>query len=835
MYAGRPFVGRTDDATRVADLLDQGRMVTVVGPGGVGKTTLALAVGDTVADGYPGGVLVAELAGLGVDDDLEVAVARLLGVDSIDALTLRAAGRRTLLILDNCESTPKQAAALAEDLLTRSDCISVLATGRSPLYAATETIVTLEPLSMPSAAAPAEEVLAADAVDLFLQLATAAGVPWTATSIDPVVLTRLVHQLDGLPLAIELAAARCRVVTPSDLVKLLDQQVDVLSRPGPAEGRHDNLRRAIRTSYEPLGDNSRRFFRQLSVIGEPFPLDLAHRVAGDGVAELGTLEMLTELIDSSLISVRTDDEGRARYRLLETIRAFGREQLEAHGELLAAGDRYAEAMAGVADDLVAAALASFTPEVLGQIRHQFAHLADAVRWCLEHDDGPDRAYRLFLPFYGPTGARAEVAELAGRVQERWEEEAPLQAEAWAVMGTATFLNGEYELGAALSAKAVAHPESTSMAQLMANRTLGYLASLQGDAAKAGAHLEAAIEAAATFSASFTRELHISRAVVIDDPAQSPEALAGLRDVSRQAATHNEIVNLVWSEVAAAYHHNLLGDHGEAERAARTAVTVADRSGLYWTVSTAHRTLGAVLAHQEGWEAARPHFLTAFSTTLEVGDIEGIAMALRAASGAARHCGEHDVARELWSSIPPVRGLPVVRSLFHDQEEELLAEFGTPPPLDRASSADRARRLLSGVGGHPTPDGGTARAAPLDAGPAHGESVVGAPTAAAGGGVVRFGPFELDHAMHELRKEGERVHIEPQVFDVLALLIARRGAVVSREEVLDEVWGDRFVSVAALSSRIAAARKATDDDGKRQTVIRTVHGKGFTFVAPVEGD
>lgn len=355
--------------------------------------------------------------------------------------------------------------------------------------------------------------------------------------------------------------------------------------------------------------------------------------------------------------------------------------------------------------------------------------------------------------------------------------------------------------------------------------MGYLASLQGDPAEADRQLTAAIADAEVISGAFTRELQISRAVVITDPARSPEALVALEDMGRQAAANDEIINLVWSGVAAAYHHNLMGNHDAAERSARAAVAVADRSGLYWSISTAHRTLASVVAHQSGWDAARHHYRTAFDTTLEVGDMEGIAMALRAASGAALHCGHDDLARRLWSTIPPLRGLPVVRSLFHDLEEQLLAELGPPLPLDRTTSANKARMLL-GDGMTTSSPGASEGAADAD---------VATPSDDRSSQLVRFANFELDLAMLELRRDGTRVHMEPQVFDVLAYLIQQRGSVVSREELLDEVWGDRFVSTAALSSRIAAARKATDDDGKQQRVIRTAHGKGFAFVAPVIGD
>jgi DNA-binding winged helix-turn-helix (wHTH) protein len=383
------------------------------------------------------------------------------------------------------------------------------------------------------------------------------------------------------------------------------------------------------------------------------------------------------------------------------------------------------------------------------------------------------------------------------------------------MGSITFLTGAYQEGAQLAAKALAHPDATDLALLMANRTSGYTAALDGDIERAQGHLEQTVEIAKQYSASFAREAQIARAAIIVDPAESQAALGALADVHREAADNHELVMVVWSGVTSAYHHILMGDIASDRQAADDAIAIADSSGLSWAASTAHRCVASIRVIEHGWDAGAPHFREALEATLSVGDIDGIAMVLRAAAGAARLAGQHERAARLWSTIPARPGRSVPPSLFQDFEQELFDELGPPPPMDADTRVSTARRLLALTAADEptkTPDGLERQ---------HAISV------------VRFGDYELDTAMAELRHSGERVPMEPQVYYVLALLVVRRGTMVSKNDLLDEVWGDRFVSESALSSRIAAARRATGDDGKTQRVIRTVHGKGFSFIADVQ--
>lgn len=821
------FIGREDECRRVGALLGSHRIVTLVGPGGIGKTRLADEIGRAAGDGFPGGVLVSELSGVVPDDDLEPVVARQLGFDSLEAVRVQASGSPTLVVLDNCETALGRASEVARTLADPTSDIVVLATSRTPLQAPGERVVSVDALGLPAVDAP-DAVREAAAARLFMERAEAAGATWAFDDANLLAIGRLVRQLDGLPLAIELAAARSRVLAPPELVRMLDQQLDLLTRPGGADGRHRSLRSAIETSYAPLDPEQQAFLRRLSVMSAPFDLALAHRVGGQSALEVDTIDALSGLVDASLIAVRPAANGSTEYRLLDSIRAFCRERLVEADEYAAAGDRYVEAMLSFADEIMTEAISAFTPDLLGRIRDTFVHLASTLSWCIEHDDTPDRAYRLFIPFYGPTGARTEVADLARKVRATWQGTAALQAEAFAVMGTAIFLSGETTEGADVSQEAIDHPDVTTLGKMIGYRTLGYAASVEDRTDDAIAALTNAVELAIPFSPAFARELRISLAGVHRDPDASGEAIAILEEIEAEAARQGEALNVGWAAVVRSYHHWNLGQIPEARRAGEAAVAVADRTGFPWSLGSAHRNMGAVLALDEGWSAAASYLRSALEATISVGDLEGAAITLRTAAAAARHVGDEPLARRFWALVPPLRGKSVVRMILADVGDELERDLGPPRGAALADGIGTARELLGPpVGAEPATGVGPAVGVEPDPSPAS------SPPVASPASILRFDDCELDLALHELRRGGERVHVEPQVFDVLALLASRRGTLVTKETLLDEVWGDRFVSESALSSRIKAARQATGDDGRAQRVIRTVHGRGFTFVADVE--
>ena len=241
------------------------------------------------------------------------------------------------------------------------------------------------------------------------------------------------------------------------------------------------------------------------------------------------------------------------------------------------------------------------------------------------------------------------------------------------------------------------------------------------------------------------------------------------------------------------------------------------TGYAWSVGSAHKTIAIALGARDGWEPAARHFRVSFDAHMENGDIFGAATVVRAAAALSLRVGNRQLADQLWMAFPTHLGRSVVAPAFGEEEHELAGAHGVRAPADIAGSVRAVRALL---GGSVSADSRT-----------HEVVTVGR----ADDSVVRFEDCELDLGRYELRRRGTRIPVEPQVFDVLSFLVQHRSRLVPKEELLDEIWGDRFVSESTLTSRIKAARQATGDDGEAQRVIRTVRGRGYMFVATVVGD
>jgi predicted ATPase len=320
------LLGRDDDLDGIIDAIAGSPVVTLVGPGGVGKTSLALAAAHrVVADRRR--VRLVELAEMAASADVPSTVAERLGVsggagrtltDSI-AATLRA--RPTLLVLDNCEHVVEGAARFEKAITDATVDLRVLTTSREPLGLAGERVVHVQPLQVDGAA-----------VELFGERARAAG-GGDMTDARPEV-EEICRRLDGLPLAIELAAARTSSLTPAQLLARLDDRLRLLGggRNATAE-RHRTLRATVQWSHDLLTPDQQRLFERLGVFAGPFDLAAAEAVASD--ANLDAIEvarLLGELVERSLVSVEAGPFGR-RFRLLETLRQFARETLARRGEL----------------------------------------------------------------------------------------------------------------------------------------------------------------------------------------------------------------------------------------------------------------------------------------------------------------------------------------------------------------------------------------------------------------------------------------------------------------------------------------------------------------------
>ena len=317
------FVGRAGAVREVGGLLEEYRLVTVTGPGGVGKTRLAGEVARRVAARFADGAWLAELAPVRDPAQVPSAVAAALGVreqpgvPAAEAVARVLARRQLLLVLDNCEHVIGAAAQLCGGLLQACDDLRIVATSREPLRIAGEAAYRLAPLPVPG---PGDASDVAGAVALFADRARAADAGFALTGQNRGDVARLVGRLDGMPLAIELAAARVEALGVSQLLESLDGRLGLLAGGDRlAAGRHRSLAATAEWSYQLLDEDERRVFRQVSVFPAPFTLEAAGAVAGPEAAP-----GVVRLVECSLlVPPRPGLDGRSRYAMLETLRGYG--------------------------------------------------------------------------------------------------------------------------------------------------------------------------------------------------------------------------------------------------------------------------------------------------------------------------------------------------------------------------------------------------------------------------------------------------------------------------------------------------------------------------------
>jgi predicted ATPase/DNA-binding SARP family transcriptional activator len=340
------LIGRSDDLERLLGTLDDGRLVTVTGVGGVGKTRLAVRTAHTVADRGSTAVCWCDLSTIELAGDVAPAVAAALDLRpaepraASEAVVAALRDRDVLLVLDNAEHLLDGVAALVDEVLVRCPQARLLITSRAPLGLPAERIHRLAPLPVDVdgdvGRAPGP------ALELMLTRARAARPDLVELDDGHDDLVALCRRLDGLPLAIELAAARLRTLNPTDLLDRLDERPALVAADGRRPHRHAGLRTVLDWSFRQLSSTERRLFARLSVFPGVFDLDTAEAVcAGDGIARDEIAELLGRLVDHSLVELRSTT-GPARYGLLETLRAHGREELAGRSDEAAVRRRHAE-------------------------------------------------------------------------------------------------------------------------------------------------------------------------------------------------------------------------------------------------------------------------------------------------------------------------------------------------------------------------------------------------------------------------------------------------------------------------------------------------------------
>ncbi len=392
------FIGREREITEVKRLLSTTRLLTLTGVGGTGKTRLALQAASEALEGFTDGVWMAEFAALSEPALVVKTVASALGVPEqpgrslMETLMDHLSSKSLLLLFDNCEHLLSACAQLANTLMRGCPRLRILATSREQLGIANELTYRVPSLSLPDPhSLPNSENLAQyEAIRLFMERAGSCDPGFTVTESNASAVAQVCHRLDGIPLAIELAASRIKVLTPHEIVQRLDDQFGLL-RGGPRDApeRHQSLQAAISWSYELLTPDEQRLFRRLAVFRGGFALESAEAVCGDGV---DILDGLSSLIDKSLLRRVAGLGETARFLMLETIREYGIERLAAEGELDGTRRRHAEHFAALAEQAELDMGAAYEERWRHRLWRDIENVRTAVDWSLR--SSPQTSARL---------------------------------------------------------------------------------------------------------------------------------------------------------------------------------------------------------------------------------------------------------------------------------------------------------------------------------------------------------------------------------------------------------------------------------------------------------
>ena len=412
------FVGRKKELPEVRRLLEGNRLLTLTGSGGCGKSRLALAAASGLVERFEDGVWMVELASLAEPSLVPQAVAFTLGVRERPGSSLTRAlsdylrSRNLLLILDNCEHLVEACAELAEALLRSCPGLRMLATSREALGITGEIAWPVPSLSLPDLRRlpDLESLPRYEAARLFVERTAAVRKNFTLTEQNAPAVARLCYRLDGIPLAIELAAARTKMLSVEEISARLGNSFRLLvAGSRTALPRHRTLHATMDWSHELLPEQEQILFRRLSVFAGGFTLEAAESVcAGEDLRRNEVLDLLSYLVDKSLVIVREDGTG-TRYRLLETVRQYGRERLEEAGEAARAREQHAGYYLAVAEEAEPELKGDRQVAWLERLETEHGNLRVAMAWLLERGES-DLAARLGWALWLFWGIRTHLTE-----------------------------------------------------------------------------------------------------------------------------------------------------------------------------------------------------------------------------------------------------------------------------------------------------------------------------------------------------------------------------------------------------------------------------------------
>lgn len=531
-----PLIGREEVLAEIEKLVLEQPLVTLVGTGGVGKTRLALQAGADLLDGSGEGVWFVELASLSDAASVVHTVASTLGLREqanrsiLDVLTQYLRPRRLLLIFDNCEHVIEEAARVAETILRVAPDVRILATSREPLRIAAEHVYRVPSLEIPSSPPrTAEEALHYGAVKLFADRAAAADANFKLTDESAGKVVEICRRLDGIALAIELAAARVKVMALQQLTEKLDERFRILTGGSRTSlPRQQTMRALIDWSHDLLTEREQRLFRRLAIFAGGWALSAAEVVCTDDTLDaMDVTDLLTSLVEKSLV-VADVEQHFTRYRFLESTRAFAIEKLEKSGEREALARRHACWAADLGTRATESWRWSSTRQYYAEFNPEMENVRTAIGWALAHDEAILGALVLggFLNRYRLIVGESEARFALDWALERLDaaEQPALAARLWANLAYVT--EGSRSIEAAQRAVELAQ-RSEDPAILTSNLSyLGFRLARAGRTQEAQTAIEEALRLSGEAGLTHT-SLHVmalaNKALLADVCARAEEA------------------------------------------------------------------------------------------------------------------------------------------------------------------------------------------------------------------------------------------------------------------------------------------------------------------------
>lgn len=605
------FVDRRTELAETTNLLSTSRLVTLTGIGGVGKTRLAIRAATKAQRNFADGVTLVELGELLDDSLLAGVVVATLGLRDQSArhphevLVEFLSSRDLLLVLDNCEQVVAAAAKLAEILLRTCPQLRILATSREPLGIGGEAALLIPPLPVPDPDNLPKGLPRNDAVTLFVERGAAAVPGFELTEDNKVTIARICQRLDGLPLPIELAAARLRAMTPDQILQRLNDRYLLLTRGSrDAPSRQQTLRMCIDWSYDLCTPVEQRVWAQLSVFAGTFELEAAEQVCDDDVHDL--LDTVTFLVDKSILT-REESGAAVRFRMLETLRAYGREKAQDSGVYAELRRRHRDWCERLAVEAESEWISSRQLPLIAKLSRELPNIREALDFCVS--DSPDAGIRIaaaMYPYWLSRGLFSEGQRWLRRLLARQPSEPTIdRAKALYAAAMLAGVQGDISVSDNLIEEAEALAAQTPDPEVRAHldHAVGYAALFGGRLADARAHLEKAVHV-------FTARNDVFEVAAVVGLGMTHDLL---NDTERAVECHQRILAITEAQGESVFRSYSLwalavpvwqqGERARAVRLLGQALEVDRRVNDRLSASLCLQTLAWIAAEEQNMERA----------------------------------------------------------------------------------------------------------------------------------------------------------------------------------------------------------------------------------------